>query len=201
MTKQRHVTADELPQLERTLRWHFPRLRRELLEGPDAFPDSHLAVAGYLRVLLCDHKYPCVLLRYASAHGKRLLVYTPPIPTSSKKSTVLVAWSALIASWEPVPDFKFVPIELETYLDTPIGVVQCDVNAPNQAYTPRELINWVANTEGVGHFNDPTTAVLALDQLHRLLRYVGQKQLDPGTVCDERGKLRSSTRRRSRKIL
>jgi uncharacterized membrane protein len=38
--------------------------------------------------------------------------------------------------------------------------------------------------------NDPTTAVLALDQLHRLLRYVGQKQLDPGTVCDEHGTLR-----------
>jgi uncharacterized membrane protein len=38
--------------------------------------------------------------------------------------------------------------------------------------------------------NDPTTAVLALDQLHRLLRYVGQKQLDSGRVCDERGALR-----------
>lgn len=38
--------------------------------------------------------------------------------------------------------------------------------------------------------NDPTTAVLALDQLHRLLRYVGQKQLDPGRVFDGQGKLR-----------
>lgn len=38
--------------------------------------------------------------------------------------------------------------------------------------------------------NDPTTAVLALDQLHRLLRSVGQKQLESGMVCDECGKLR-----------
>jgi len=38
--------------------------------------------------------------------------------------------------------------------------------------------------------NDPTTAVLALDQLHRLLRYVGLKQLDVGRVCDGQGKLR-----------
>jgi uncharacterized membrane protein len=38
--------------------------------------------------------------------------------------------------------------------------------------------------------NDPTTAVLALDQIHRLLRSVGEKQLDPGTVCDGQGKLR-----------
>ena len=37
--------------------------------------------------------------------------------------------------------------------------------------------------------NDPTTAVLALDQLHRLLRYVGQKQLDLGRVSDGQGKL------------
>jgi uncharacterized membrane protein len=38
--------------------------------------------------------------------------------------------------------------------------------------------------------NDPTTAVLALDQLHSLLHYVGQKQLDPGRVCDGHGQLR-----------
>src|SRR5262245_28960283 len=38
--------------------------------------------------------------------------------------------------------------------------------------------------------NDPTTAVLALDQLHRLLRYIGLKQLDSGKVFDGQGKLR-----------
>jgi uncharacterized membrane protein len=38
--------------------------------------------------------------------------------------------------------------------------------------------------------NDPTTAVLALDQLHRLLRYIGLKQLDPGRVSDRQGTLR-----------
>jgi uncharacterized membrane protein len=38
--------------------------------------------------------------------------------------------------------------------------------------------------------NDPTTAVLALDQLHHLLRYIGLKQLDPGRVSDGQGKLR-----------
>jgi uncharacterized membrane protein len=38
--------------------------------------------------------------------------------------------------------------------------------------------------------NDPTTAVLALDQLHRLLRYVSHKQLDSGRVFDGQGKLR-----------
>lgn len=38
--------------------------------------------------------------------------------------------------------------------------------------------------------NDPTTAVLALDQIHQLLRYVGGRNLDTGEVRDSAGRLR-----------
>ncbi|WP_295449549.1 DUF2254 domain-containing protein [uncultured Thiodictyon sp.] len=38
--------------------------------------------------------------------------------------------------------------------------------------------------------NDPTTAVLALDQVHRLLRAVGERQLDTGRMHDDVGRLR-----------
>lgn len=38
--------------------------------------------------------------------------------------------------------------------------------------------------------NDPTTAVLAIDQIHRLLRYAGFKNIDTGRVYDRDGKLR-----------
>src|SRR4051812_1762503 len=38
--------------------------------------------------------------------------------------------------------------------------------------------------------NDPTTAVLAIDQLHRLLRQVGKRQLSNETITDESGRLR-----------
>ena len=38
--------------------------------------------------------------------------------------------------------------------------------------------------------NDPTTAVLAIDQIHRLLRAVGERQLDTGRVHDDAGRLR-----------
>jgi uncharacterized membrane protein len=38
--------------------------------------------------------------------------------------------------------------------------------------------------------NDPTTAVLALDQIHHLLRIVGGRYLDTGNVCDAAGRLR-----------
>jgi uncharacterized membrane protein len=38
--------------------------------------------------------------------------------------------------------------------------------------------------------NDPTTAVLALDQIHHLLRNVGSRRLEDGTVCDAAGRVR-----------
>ena len=38
--------------------------------------------------------------------------------------------------------------------------------------------------------NDPTTAVLALDQIHRLLRYAGAKNLGSGRILDSDGRLR-----------
>jgi uncharacterized membrane protein len=38
--------------------------------------------------------------------------------------------------------------------------------------------------------NDPTTAVLAIDQIHRLLRYAGGKNLDSGHMRDRGGKIR-----------
>lgn len=152
MRRATPVTSEHLAELERTLRWHFPRLHRELLPG-HPFSDSHLAVAGHLRVLLCDHKYPQVLLTYARARGIPLTVYAPNIGQPPKGGQILVAWSAKVASWDPVPDFGFLPVDAETYLNRPIGVVQYDPKMPSKAFTPREIINWVANTEGVSHFN------------------------------------------------
>jgi uncharacterized membrane protein len=38
--------------------------------------------------------------------------------------------------------------------------------------------------------NDPTTAVLAIDQLHRLLRHVGLRHVSREEICDEAGELR-----------
>src|SRR5205085_1102387 len=38
--------------------------------------------------------------------------------------------------------------------------------------------------------NDPTTAVMALDQIHHLLMHVGRRRLDAGQTRDSRGRLR-----------
>jgi uncharacterized membrane protein len=48
----------------------------------------------------------------------------------------------------------------------------------------------IANKALSPAINDPTTAVLALDQIHRLLMYVGRRRLDTGQTRDPQGRLR-----------
>ena len=52
----------------------------------------------------------------------------------------------------------------------------------------------IANKALSPAINDPTTAVLALDQLHRLLISVGKRRLDEGQVHDAHGRLRFAYR-------
>jgi len=52
----------------------------------------------------------------------------------------------------------------------------------------------IANKALSPAINDPTTAVLALDQLHRLLISVGKRRLDEGQVHDDHGRLRFAYR-------
>jgi uncharacterized membrane protein len=48
----------------------------------------------------------------------------------------------------------------------------------------------IANKALSPAINDPTTAVLALDQIHHLLMHVGQRRLDAGQTRDAQGRLR-----------
>jgi uncharacterized membrane protein len=48
----------------------------------------------------------------------------------------------------------------------------------------------IANKALSPAINDPTTAVLALDQIHRLLMYVGKRRLGAGQAHDAHGRLR-----------
>jgi uncharacterized membrane protein len=49
---------------------------------------------------------------------------------------------------------------------------------------PLRIIVDIASKALSPAINDPTTAVLALDQLHHLLRNLGQRRLDTGLICD-----------------
>jgi uncharacterized membrane protein len=55
--------------------------------------------------------------------------------------------------------------------------------------TPRIMVD-IASKALSPAINDPTTAVLAIDQIHHLLRSVGGRHLDEGLVRDRSGSLR-----------
>ncbi len=57
------------------------------------------------------------------------------------------------------------------------------------AFAFRILVDMASKGLSPG-INDPTTAVLAIDQIHHLLRVVGHRRLDDGRVRDAAGRLR-----------
>jgi len=59
---------------------------------------------------------------------------------------------------------------------------------------PLRIIVDIASKALSPAINDPTTAVLALDQLHHLLRNLGQRKLDTGLICDREQRQRLAYR-------
>jgi uncharacterized membrane protein len=55
---------------------------------------------------------------------------------------------------------------------------------------PRFAFRIMVNKALSPAINDPTTSVLALDQIHHLLMYVGRRRLDAGEARDAQGRLR-----------
>ena len=77
----------------------------------------------------------------------------------------------------------------------PAGLCACVAIGPERTMEqdPRfafRIMVDIANKALSPAINDPTTAVLALDQIHRLLMYVGQRRLDAGETHDAQGQLR-----------
>lgn len=68
-----------------------------------------------------------------------------------------------------------------------IGMERTYEQDPSYAF--RNIVD-VASKALSPAINDPTTAVLAIDQIHRLLRQVGLRRLDEGIVSDASGRIR-----------
>lgn len=139
---------DQMAQLARTLHGHALVLERLL--GADDYwvHDLHVTVATQLRVLLCDRDLP-TLLAFAHQKGVRLRIWGPRPPGSGLNTDLLFSWTALVASWTPVPDGY--EMSIEDYLDTGIAVIL--VAGQGRAFSPRQIIKWVSNKEGGAHFS------------------------------------------------
>jgi len=70
-----------------------------------------------------------------------------------------------------------------------VGVGQERALEQDPTFAFRVMVD-IANKALSPAINDPTTAVLALDQIHYLLRKVGNRRLDTGQVRDAAGRLR-----------
>jgi len=150
------MKTDEIAELERALKVH-QSLLNDYLNRDDINESFHyLPIAGQLRALLCDAGIP-ILLRYGNEKGIELKVWAPvPLPDSLKDGLVF-HMNLNVASWTPF--FRSRQIPIKDFLDTEIGYSLSLNSQEAKPYTPRQVIKWVANKEGVAHldFKKPQT--------------------------------------------
>lgn len=86
------------------------------------------------------------------------------------------------------------PPDDETALQASVALGPERTSEQDPAFAFRVIVDIAAKALSPA-INDPTTAVLALDQLHHLLREVGRRHLDDGVVRDRDGQVRLLYRR------
>lgn len=166
MNQRIHLSLEHVARLEETLRRQLLQLRKALGDSERDTADLHLQIAGQLRALLCDSKVP-ILLVYAEYKSIDLRVWGPNPPGfRGTPGRIWFQYNALLASPQPVVDSY--EMSIRDYLDTPIGATPLpnpSGGQPSQTvwYTPRQLIKWVANKEGVAHLElDPPASLRAV---------------------------------------
>jgi hypothetical protein len=155
------LTTEQFHRLEKSLLRHRAQLDTLLNHPERDVRDLHLPIAGQLRVLLTDKSVP-ILLEYAQDKGVDLRIWGPQPAGSQGDPRAVVDFNALVASWEPVADGY--EMSITEYLDTALGAVPLISRDTSKRpvgswYTPRQLIKWVSNKEGVTHldFDPPAT--------------------------------------------
>lgn len=146
-----------IAELEPILREHQLLLEYSFQRPSFLHSPQYKLIAGQLRVLLCDDKCP-VLLKYADYCKVNLYTWSPPPLPEELASFVRFSVNYDIAEWLP-SDLPRVRFSIRDFLDTPIGheLINGDTIEVGTSYTPRNIIKWIANKEGVAHydFNKP----------------------------------------------
>jgi hypothetical protein len=151
------LTESQLAELGKALHRHLIVLDAMLRSDDRWVLDLHIPIATQLRVLLCDADFP-MLLTYAKDRDITLRVWGPRPPGSGLTTKLLFGWNALVASWQPVSaGFE---MSIEEYLDTGVAVTTLPGEQAGRAYSPRQIIKWVANKEGGAHFSFDKPATL-----------------------------------------
>jgi hypothetical protein len=162
------MLASELTEIERVLRHHQEWILEDYEKAKDNHSSAYLRLAGYLRILLVDGDLP-VLLHYAKQKGKVLYAYVEDSDLRPFEGKALLLWSGFVISWTPEQASK--RITIEEFLGRGIGLYS-DEQGLARIYTPRQLIKYTANKEGVAHLD--LKKPRALEQL-KLMTMVGPR--------------------------
>ena len=153
------LTDDQLLELQKALHRHLIVLDAMLTVDEKWALDLHIPIAVQLRVLLCDRRFP-MLLRYAAARQIRLRVWGPRPPGSGTETSLLFHFNANVASWHPISSAH--EMSIDDYLKTGVAVTTLPGDETGRAYTPQQLIKWVAHNEGGAHFSFEKPATLKM---------------------------------------
>jgi hypothetical protein len=146
------MNTQQLAELERALNIHLELLTDYLVREDVVESSCYLPIAGQLRVLLCDAQVP-ILLTYAGAKGFPLYVWGPRPLSEMLKEQLAWMMNLQLASWVPYEPRSY-RYTIQDFLDLPIGrEIVATGSSCNEGkdYTPRQLIKWIANKEGVCH--------------------------------------------------
>jgi hypothetical protein len=143
------MTVAELGELERVLKNHQEWILEEYQRSKNRHSTAYLKLAGYLRILLVDGDMP-VLLRFAKEKGKTLYAYVSDYSLRQLEGKAMWGWSGFVISW--TSERESVSVTIEDFLDRAIGLYS-DENGLARTYTPRQLIKYTANKEGVAHLD------------------------------------------------
>lgn len=148
------MLEQEILEVEKKLLLHSKWLHKYLTDVNRVDDCLYIPLAGILRVLLCDSKFP-ILLKYSQELGIPLqIIGTPSIINEIPDNPPIAEFNFLGVGWDSAKRGYTMPVE--EFLDTATGIIP--IKLPNgsvkgSSYTPRQIIKWVSNKEGISHLD------------------------------------------------
>ena len=137
---------------------------------------------------------PSRVIEYAGTSGTFLAFGTVELVEAARRADCVIEMIPQVGDFVPMGDplFRIYPAERDVDAASLSQMVAFGAERTleqDPAFAFRIMVD-IASRALSPAINDPTTAVLALDQLHRDLLYLGRKQLDRGSATDREGRLR-----------
>ena len=146
------MNEEEKNKVKNALKHHASILELFINDNDWQIKSYYLPLAGQLRVLLCDSSLP-ILITYANEVGKDLVIVnrSPEIEEESKRP--ILAMNFEYCGWDSLHTAD--TISIQAFLEKKIGTTPITINNKQVGgpYSPKQLIKWIANKEGIAHLD------------------------------------------------